>query len=208
VKPKNKIIPKGLVPLENIFDNNDVSKNPKITASDEDIEYCNIGTEEDPKIIKLSKTISPETKQRYISLMKYFLDVFSWSYEYLKVYDTKVIQHVIPIKDDQKPFKQKLRRINPLMFPLIEKEVRKLFDTNIIFSLIFSKWLANLVHVRKKSGKIRLCVDFWNLNTVSLKDNYPLPKMDHILHKVVGSQKMSMLDDFSRYNHIMVHPDD
>jgi hypothetical protein len=52
------------------------------------------------------------------------------------------------------------------------------------------------------------CVDFINLNRVSLKDNYPLPKMDQILKKVVCSQKISMLDGFSRYKQIMVHPDD
>jgi len=46
------------------------------------------------------------------------------------------------------------------------------------------------------------------LNKVSLKDHYPLLKMDYIMQKVVGSQKMSMLDGFSRYNQIMVHPDD
>jgi hypothetical protein len=119
-----------------------------------------------------------------------------------------VIQHVIPIKEDHKPFKQKLRRINPLLFPLIEKEIKKLFEAKIIVSLRFSKWVENLVPVRKKSGEIRLCVDFRNLNRVSLKDNYPLPKMDHILQKVVGSQKISMLDGFSGYNQIMVHPDD
>ena len=43
---------------------------------------------------------------------------------------------------------------------------------------------------------------------VSLKDNYPLPKMDHILQKVVGSQRMSMLDGFSGYNQVLVHPND
>ena len=155
--------------------------------NDEDIEDCNIGTQQDPKIIRMSKMLSPEIKKRYIKLMKDFPDVFAWSYEDLKVYDTKVIQHVIPIKDDQKPFKQKLRWINPLLLPLIEKEVRKLFDAKIIMSLRFSKWVANLVPVRKKSGEIRLCVDFQNLNRVSLKDNYPLPKMDCILQKVVGS---------------------
>jgi hypothetical protein len=132
--------------------------------------------------------------------MKDFPDVFAWSYEDLNVYDTKVIQHVIPIKDDHKPFKKKLRRINPLMLPLIEKEVRKLFDANIIVSLRFSKWVANLVPVGKKSGDIRLCVDFRNLNRVSLKENYPLPKMDYILQKVVGSHKISMLNGFSGYN--------
>ena len=119
-----------------------------------------------------------------------------------------MIQHVIPIKEYHKPFKHKLRRINPLFLPLIEKEIKKLFEANIIVSLRFSKWVENLVPVRKKSGEIRLCVDFRNLNRVSLKDNYPLPKMDHILQKVVGSQKMSMLDGFFGYNQIMVHPDD
>jgi hypothetical protein len=44
VQLKNNIIPKGLVPLEKIFDNNDVTRNPKITTNDEDIEDCNIGT--------------------------------------------------------------------------------------------------------------------------------------------------------------------
>jgi hypothetical protein len=74
-----------------------------------------------------------------------------------------------------------LRRINPLIVTLDRERNKKLFEAKIIVSLRFSKWVANLVPVRKKSGEIRLCVDFRNLNKVSLKDNYPLPKMDHIL---------------------------
>jgi hypothetical protein len=98
------VIPKGLVPLENIFDNNDVAKNHKIIANEEEIEDCNIGTKEDPKIIKLSKKLNPEVKERYIKLMKDFPDVFAWSYKDLKVYDAKVIEHVILVKNDQNPF--------------------------------------------------------------------------------------------------------
>lgn len=98
--------------------------------------------------------------------------------------------------------------MNPLLLPLIEKEIRKLFEAKIIVSLRFSKWLANLVPIRKKIGEIRLSVDFRNLNQVSLKDNYPVPKMDHILQRVVGYQRMSMLDGFSGYNKVEVHPDD
>jgi len=41
--------------------------------------------------------------------------------------------------------------------------------------------MANLVVVRKKSGEIRLCVNFKNLNKFSKKDNYPLPKMEHLV---------------------------
>ena len=62
--------------------------------------------------------------------------------------------------------------------------------------------------VRKKNGEIRLCVDFKNLNKVSLNDNYPLPKMDRILQKVVGSDRISTMDGFSGYNQIKVLPED
>ena len=107
-----------------------------------------------------------------------FSDVFVWTYEDMKEYNIDIIQHTIPIKENENTFRQKLRRINPLLLPLIDKEIRKLFDAKIIVSLRFSKWLANLVPVRKKNGKIRLCVDFRNLYRVTLKDNYSLPKMD------------------------------
>ena len=67
------------------------------------------------------------------------------------------------------------------MLPVGEKEIRKLFSGKIIVTLRFSKWFANLVHVRKKNGEIWIYKDFINLNKVSLKDNYPFPKMEHIL---------------------------
>jgi len=64
---------------------------------------------------------------------------------------------------------------------VIEKELKKLLYAKIIIPLIYSTWVANLVLVMKKNGEIRPCVDFRNLNNFSLKDNYPLPKMDRIL---------------------------
>ena len=122
-----------------------------------------------------------------MSLLREYSKVFAWKYEDLKVYDTSVIQHNTPNKENEKPFRKKLRRINPLLLPLIEKEMKNLFDAKIIVALRHSKWLANVVPVRKNNGEIRICIDFRNLNKVSLKDNYPVPKVDHILHKVVGS---------------------
>lgn len=86
------------------------------------------------------------------------------------------------------------------MLPSIKKEVRKLLQAKIIVPLRYSEQVENLVPVRKKNGEIRLCVDFQNLNRASLKENYPLPKMDYILRKVVGSTQMSIMDGFSRYN--------
>lgn len=64
------------------------------------IEECNIGIEENPKSIKVSKSLSIMAKRRYIALFKEFIDVFAWSYEYLKAYDSSIIRHKIPIKED------------------------------------------------------------------------------------------------------------
>ena len=66
--------------------------------------------------------------------MKEFSGVFAWSYKDLKVYDTTLIQHTVTVfKENEKPFKQKLRRVNPLLLPLIEKEIKKLFDAKLLF---------------------------------------------------------------------------
>jgi hypothetical protein len=58
----------------------------------------------------------------------------------------------------------------------------------------------------KKSGEIRLYVDFRNLNRSSKKDNYPLPNMEQILQRVTGASRISMIDGFSGYNQISVMP--
>lgn len=68
-----------------------------------------------------------------------------------------------------------------MLLPSIEKEIKHINEAWIIAPIRFSEWVFNLVPTRKKTREIRLCVDMRNVNKVSLKDNYPLPKMDHIL---------------------------
>ena len=171
IQLKDNLLPTCLAPLEDIFDSNDLSKKPKMQPINAEIEDCNIGTIENPKMIELSRTLPPDKKPKYVKLFKEFQDVFAWSYEDLKSYDTTVIQHTIPLKENQKPFKQKLRRVNPVLLPLIEKEVKQMYKAGIIAPIRFSEWISNLVPTRKKTGEIRLCVDLRNLNKVSIKDH-------------------------------------
>jgi hypothetical protein len=56
---KNNVLPRGLVPLEDLFYFNNVAKKPKIEPTRKEVEECNIGTEEKPKMIKLSKSLPP-----------------------------------------------------------------------------------------------------------------------------------------------------
>jgi hypothetical protein len=82
--------------------------------------------------------------------------------------------------------------------------VEKLLNAHIIFPVKYYEWVSNLVHVWKKTGQIRLCVDFRALNRASVKDNFLLPNMEMILQQVAGSKMMSLLDGFSGYNQIKV----
>ena len=108
------------------------------------------------------------------------------------------------MKEGVKPFQQKLRKVHPTLEPMILKELKKLLDARIIFKVRHSIWVSNLVLVWKKSGEIRLCVDFWNLNRASNKYNYPVPPMKQILQAVSGSEMFSLLDGFSGYNQVLV----
>ena len=161
---KDNIIPRGLIPLKELFYQDDVARKLSLVPIDKGVEDVNLRTSDKPKLVKLSKTLSPEVKAKYVKLLSEFSDVFAWDYSDLKVYDKNIIQHTIPIKLDQKHFRQKLRRINPKLLPSIEKEVNRLFKVGIIVPIRFSYWISNLVPIQKKTGEIRLCIDFWNLN--------------------------------------------
>jgi len=97
--------------------------------------------------------------------------VFAWTYDDLKAYKEDIIQHTIPLKEDAKPYRQRLRNINPTLAPLIKKELEKMLAAGIIAPTRHTSWVSNPIIIRKKNGEIRICVDFRNLNIASLKDN-------------------------------------
>ena len=105
IQLKSNSFPRGLVPLKDIFYNNDVAKSPRVTSRDDEVEECNIGTEKDPKVIKISKNLTKESKEKYIKLMKEFYDVFAWTYGDLKFYDLDVIKYTIPVQKNVKTSK-------------------------------------------------------------------------------------------------------
>jgi hypothetical protein len=102
---KNNQIPKGLIHLERIFDQNDMPLKSTLQPQPEEVEDCDIGTKEEPRIVKISKYLPPEIKGKYATLLKQYKDVFIWYYDELRTYDTTVIEHKIPLKLSVKPFR-------------------------------------------------------------------------------------------------------
>ena len=62
--------------------------------------------------------------------------------------------------------------------------------------------------VKKKTGKLRVCVDFTDLNKACLKDPFPIPRIDQLVDATVGHPRMSFLDAFQGYHQIPLAIDD
>jgi hypothetical protein len=82
----------------------------------------------------------------------------------------------------------------------VKSEVRRLLDAIVIYEVMYPKWLANTVPVKKKNGKWRMCIDFTDLNKATPKDNYSFPRMDLVVDSTTNAAVMSLLDCFSGYH--------
>ena len=94
-----------MIPLEKLFDQNHVVKTLGAVPTETKVEDFNIGTTQHPKLIKIFKKLPQGERREYLVLLKKYSKVFDWKYEDLKVYDTSMIQHTIPIKENKKPFR-------------------------------------------------------------------------------------------------------
>ena len=110
--------------------------------------------------------------------------------------DPQVAMHRLNIKLDAKLVKQQLFR--PDVMKAIEAEVQKLIECDFIREEQHPDWVANIVHVLKKNGKIQVCIDFRDLNITCLKDEFPLPVTHVMIANTCGFERMAFMDDFSR----------
>nr|XP_034900655.1 LOW QUALITY PROTEIN: uncharacterized protein LOC118038417 [Populus alba] len=174
----------------------------------EELETINVGNEEIKRELKIGTLITPEAKEELIALLKDYVDVFAWSYEDMPGLDTDIVVHRIPLMEGCKPIKQKLRRTHPEVLIKVKAEIEKQWDAGFLEVVKYPQWVSNIVVVPKKEGKIRVCVDFRDLNRASPKDNFPLPHIDMLVDNAARSSTYSFMDGFSGYNQIRMAPED
>jgi len=68
--------------------------------------------------------------------------------------------------------------------------------------VFYPEWLANIVVVKKKSGKWRVCIDFTDLNKACPKDAFPILRIDQLVDATFGHPRTSFLDAFQGYHQI------
>ena len=156
--------------------------------------------------MRIGSTLSADERDSLLRLLRSYLDVFAWSYEDIPGLDPSIIQHHLPFMPHARPVKQKLRRLHPRWSLQVKEEIQKQLSVGLISVVQYPEVLANVIPVPKKDGKVRVCVDFINLNKDSPKDDFPLPHI--VVDSIVGHGMLSFMDRFSSYNQIMMAPED
>ena len=188
------------------YDSNSDTEDRKVTPISSSTE--NFGALDQPRELRIGSSLSPDERSRLIDLLRSYLDVFAWSYEDMLGLDPTIVQHHLPILPHARPVKQKLRRLHPRWSLQVKEEIQKQLSVGFLSVVEYTEWLANVVPVPKKYGKVRVCVDFRDLNKASPKDDFPLPHIDMLVDSTVGHLMLSFMDGFSGYNHILMALED
>ena len=138
-----------------------------------------------------------EQAEKARSLLKEYHDIFS-----LEKHDmghTKAAKHKIVLKDpDTPPFKERFCKIPPPQLDEVRAHLKMMLDARVIRPSN-SPWCNAVVLVRKKDGSLRFCIDFRRLNTLTVKDSHPLPRICETLESLAGAAHYTTIDMNSRF---------
>ena len=104
--------------------------------------------------------------------------MFAWSAYEAPGVDPNFICHHLNVSPFVAPKKQPPRRFFKEHFDAVKEEVIKFKRVGAIKEVFYPKWLANIVMVKKKSGKWQVCVGFTDLNKTFPKDPFPMFRID------------------------------
>jgi hypothetical protein len=174
----------------------------------------------------MSDELSPEENEKLLILLKKHRKVIGYSINDLKGISPAFCTHHIPMEDQCKPVVYHQRRLPHAMREVVKKEVIKLLDAGIIYTVLHSEWVSPVHCVPKKGGLTvvnneknelipqrtvtgwRMCTDYRKLNEATKKDHFPLPFIDEMLERLASHAYFCFLDGYSGFMQIPIHPDD
>ncbi|PKI64325.1 hypothetical protein CRG98_015290, partial [Punica granatum] len=144
-----------------------------------------------------------------IDFLTRYQEVFAWSYADMPGLDPSIVKHFFPLDMEKFPPKrQQLRRQRAGLLLRIKEEVVKQINAGFLEVCNYSEWVANIVPVEKKDGRVRVCVDYRDLNKASPKGKFPLPHIDVLVDNTARHTQFSFMDGFSGYDQIRMAEED
>ena len=117
------------------------------------------------------------------------------------------VEHVIPLLPDSQPPFQRMYMLAPSELQEVQRQVTDLLAKKLIEPST-SPYGAPIMFVEKKTGDLRMVVDYRALNKITVKNRYPLPRIDDLFDKLFGAQYFSCLDAASGLHQILLRDED
>nr|KYP49089.1 Transposon Ty3-I Gag-Pol polyprotein [Cajanus cajan] len=156
-------------------------------------------------MIFASLTLETDSKLDEIPLVKEFPEVFPKDVSSLP--PKREIEFSIDLIPGTSPISIAPYRMSPTELVELKKQIEELQEKQFIRPSV-SPWGAPVLLVKKKDGSMRLCVDYRQLNKVTIKNKYPLPRIDDLMDQLVGACVFSKIDLRSGYHQIRVRAED
>ena len=172
------------------------------------MEEVNLNIVEEPRITYNSSLLPSNFKEGIIATLQVFNDCFSWNYDKMPESYISLVEHRLPIKPEFHPFQQPPRIMSKEIKPKVKKKIENLLKAKFIIPTRYVQWLANIVPLKKKNEKLRVYVDFRDLNDDTPKDMYVMSIADMLVDSTRNNELFSFMDGFSRYNQILIVVDD
>ena len=117
------------------------------------------------------------------------------------------MEFTIDLEPGASPISKAPYRMAPVELAELKKQIEELLEKGFIRPSV-SPWGAPVLFVKKKDGSMRLCIDYRQLNKVTIKNKYPLPRIDDLLDQLVGASVFSKIDLRSGYHQLRVRVED
>ena len=140
-----------------------------------------------------------------IPVVREFLDVFP--YDIAGLPPKKEVEFTIDLIPRTEPISIPPYRMAPTDLRELKAQLEELLIKGFIRPSI-SPWGAPVIFLKNKDGSLRLCIDYIQLNRATIRNQYPLPRIDELFDQLQGSRVYSKIDLRSGYHHLRVQESD
>jgi hypothetical protein len=141
----------------------------------------------------------------HLSVVKEFADVFPEELPGMPL--ERELEFTIDLKPGTEPIARMPYRMSTPELQELKMQLKELLDLGLIRPSV-SPWGAPVIFIRKKDGSWRLCIDYHQLNKATIKNQYPLPRIDDLFDQMKGATVFSKIDLRSGYHQLRIKEDD
>ncbi|GJY21873.1 putative reverse transcriptase domain-containing protein [Tanacetum coccineum] len=148
---------------------------------------------------------SGEKRLEDVPIVRYFPEVFPEELSGLP--QTRQVEFQIDLMLGAAPVARAPYRLALSEMKELSEQLQELSDKGFIRPS-FSPWGAPVLFVKKKNGSFRMCIDYRELNKLTVKNRYPFPRIDGLFDQLQGSSVYSKIDLRSGYHQLRVREED